>query len=529
MSPAPDAVLHLAALHTLAAAGFASTSRAASMTLSAVMARYLRMVASACVERANLAGRGKASALDVAEALEDLGIRVGELSEWAQGQRQVVLENDGLSGLEDYLRDGLLIDEGMGEMRLVPEDEMLDESDQDEEMESDDGVKSEPDVEPDLSILRPKSPDFSWLPPLPNGDAPVPSARDLAAPPPPVEVDSAPKSIADRYRRPIPYTSSQLSQAYPFVPPPPPSEPPTLPQPTTSLPSLVTTYGAIAADPSISLRQNDLRRQAAEILRRSIAPVDEFTPKDTLSIHLAPIRASPIVPSHSDLLPPKLIPVNPSSDGLLHSLVQNMSSPYLPPALRDRLTSLRPPVAQMRNEEPVLYGNAVRGPDDMVLAKTLGKQEQHPEAYLRRTWNPGPTGAEKYGRRALPMGRKVVWGQEGESVPRRPARVGEEDRTLTLRAAPPLPDAEPAAGSSGTIQEDGGQSAAGPVPLKIKIGTSPVTTSPVAVTGTSNGGQYFPAPEAQEADRWDGGDMANENGAGPDQGPTVQGQDVEMA
>ncbi|TYJ54409.1 hypothetical protein B9479_004919 [Cryptococcus floricola] len=513
MHPAPDAVLHLAALHALAAAGFASTSSAASTTLSAVTARYLRTVAAACVERAHLAGRGKASALDVAEALEDLGIHVGELSEWAQGQRQVVLESAGLSGLEDHLRDGLLIDEGMGEMRLVAEEDMPDESDEDEAMESDDGVKSEPGERE--SFLRSRSPDLSWLPPLPDGDAPVPSTQDITAPPPPVQLESAPKSIADRYRRPIPYASSQLSQAYPFVPPPPPADPPTLPQPTTSLPSLVATYGAIAADPSISLRQNDLRRQAAEILRRSIAPVDEFTPKDTLSTHLAPIRASPIVPSHSDLLPPKLIPVNPSSDGLLSSLVQNMSSPYLPPALRDRLTSLRPPVAQMRNDEAVLYGSAVRGPDDMVLAKTLGKQQQHPEAYLRRTWNPGPRGADKFGRRALPMGKKVVWGQEGESVPRRQATGMEEERKRDENGvAVPAPEAGP----SGTAEED----AAGPGPLTIKIGSSPAATSPVAMSGIDNGDQSFHAHDVARLD----GDMTN--GSGPHLTTTGQGQDVEM-
>jgi len=83
MAASPDAVLHLAALHTLASAGFASTSRAASMTLSGVLARYLELVASSCAERAALAGRSKVAAIDVVNALDDLGVGgITELQEW---------------------------------------------------------------------------------------------------------------------------------------------------------------------------------------------------------------------------------------------------------------------------------------------------------------------------------------------------------------------------------------------------------------------------------------------------------------
>lgn len=443
--PAPDAVLHLAALHALAAAGFASTSRAASITLSTAMAHYLRLVAATCVERANLAGRSKVAALDVAEALEALGVRVGELSEWAEEQGEVVFDKGPLSGLDgeylsialsyvlmtvilEYVQEGLSVEEGIAQLRLVPEsdvehDEEL-EDDEDDVMDDGGSVKSEQeqiDVKPDLLDMRPQSPDLSWLPSLPDGDdVTAQPTRQLSASLPPVpELSAAPQSIAERYRRAIPYASSQLSQAHPLSPPH-QSPPPSVPNSTTSLPSLISTYSAVASDPSISLRQNDLRRQAAELLRRTITPVDAFSPKDTLSTSIPPIRASPIVPSHSDNLPPKLVPINPRPDGILSSLVQQLSSPYLPPPLRDRLTSLRPPVAQMRHGEPVLYGPAVRGPDDALLAKAKGKhgEEAYPEAFLRRTWNSGPRGAEKYGRRALPTGRRVVCSGEGEPVPR---------------------------------------------------------------------------------------------------------------
>lgn len=486
--PAPDAVLHLTALHALAAAGFASTSRAASITLSTAMAHYLRLVAATCVERANLAGRSKVSALDVAEALEALGVRVGELCEWAEEQGEVVFDKGPLSGLDGeylstallyvlmlailgYLQEGLLVEEGMAQLRLVPEsdlehDEEL-EDDEDDVMDDARSVKSEQepiDVKPDLLNMRLQSPDLSWLPLLPNGDDVTSQpTRQLSASLPSVpELSAAPQSIAERYRRAIPYASSQLSQAHPLSPPH-QSPPPSVPNSTTSLPSLISTYSAVASDPSISLRQNDLRRQAAELLRRTITPVDAFSPKDTLSTSIPPIRASPIVPSHSDILPPKLVPINPRPDGILSSLVQQLSSPYLPPPLRDRLISLRPPVAQMRHGEPVLYGPAVRGPDDALLAKAKGKhgEEVLPEAFLRRTWNSGPRGAEKYGRRTLPTGRKVICSAEGEPVP----RVGQRS----------LPEALPV--QSGDTSQEAKKvllklSSRGPTPTPVSDGNS---------------------------------------------------------
>jgi histone H3/H4 len=86
MAASPDAVLHLAALHTLAHSGFASTSRAASLNLSAILARYLQLVAQECTERAALAGRSKVAAIDVVGSLEDLGMGgIEELQEWTAG------------------------------------------------------------------------------------------------------------------------------------------------------------------------------------------------------------------------------------------------------------------------------------------------------------------------------------------------------------------------------------------------------------------------------------------------------------
>lgn len=101
---APDAVLHLAALHALASAGFASTSSAASLTLTDVVARYLRLLATTSVEKAALAGRSKVAAVDVVQTLEDLGVgSVGELQEWALDlESEVVFAGAGMDQLAGW-------------------------------------------------------------------------------------------------------------------------------------------------------------------------------------------------------------------------------------------------------------------------------------------------------------------------------------------------------------------------------------------------------------------------------------------
>lgn len=82
MSTSPDALLHLATLNLLASAGFPSTSRAASITLSSIAAKYIRTLAGACTDRATLAGRSKVGTRDVVDVLEEFGIGVGGLEEW---------------------------------------------------------------------------------------------------------------------------------------------------------------------------------------------------------------------------------------------------------------------------------------------------------------------------------------------------------------------------------------------------------------------------------------------------------------
>lgn len=104
-SPSPDALLHLATLHILSTAGFPSTSRAASLTLSSIAAKYLRTVAQACTEQAALAGRSKVGAGDVVEVLEELGQGVGELESWWLSRKEEASFAGGfedLGGMSDH-------------------------------------------------------------------------------------------------------------------------------------------------------------------------------------------------------------------------------------------------------------------------------------------------------------------------------------------------------------------------------------------------------------------------------------------
>ncbi|KAK8846677.1 hypothetical protein IAR55_005764 [Kwoniella newhampshirensis] len=504
-TPSPDAVLHLAALHTLAATGFASTSQAASMTLSSVMAKYLRLVSTACVERASLAGRSKVAAVDVVDALDELGVQVGELYDWAQGEGQVSFEKEGLVGLENYVNQGLAVDEGIAHLKLVPKAELDDEEEtisEDVTMDEDVHVKTESEQDLEVEekvtgfVYRPSSPDLSWLPPMPTSDHTTscqptePSSSTETTADTPATASAPPQSVADRYRRPISYASSQLSQSHPFVDPPRPSITTPLPPAPSSLSNLIDTYQAIAQDPSVALRQTDLRRQATDLLRNFIAPVDSFSPKDTLVTPIPPVRATPIVPSHSDVLPQKLLPVNPRPTGILSSLVHQIQSPHLPPPLRERLTSLRPPIAQVRDGNPILYGEPVRGPDDAALLKAIGKHvdvegegNAQAYAYLQQTWDSGPKGVEKFSKGRLPTGKKVIMSKEGESVPRmseETKREREEAQKVKLRlpivggglspGAATMPTTVGGGGGGGTGEgTNGSVSPGGGMVMKIKL------------------------------------------------------------
>jgi hypothetical protein len=99
--PSPDALLHLATLHLLSQAGFASTSKAASLTLSSVAGEYFKLVARSTVDHALLAGRAKPGVYDVVASLEELGYgsSLEDLYEYGLDSGRDTLQGEGLEKL----------------------------------------------------------------------------------------------------------------------------------------------------------------------------------------------------------------------------------------------------------------------------------------------------------------------------------------------------------------------------------------------------------------------------------------------
>lgn len=508
-APAPDAVLHLAALHTLAQTGFASTSRAASLTLSATLSRYLQLVAATCAERASLAGRSKVVAIDVLQGLEELGVGgVGELHEWAVGlDQEVTLSGPGLAVLRDGLNEGMLEDEPYVELRAVrqrhkrarlenewsPNKRLktvkIEREETDGEASSEgeaDGEETEGELEwdPDVKIepIRHQSPDFSWLPPLPGDEAhpEIPAHISHEDPTTATTAPAAALSIIDRYRRRIPFSQSQLNASRPFADPPKPPTVPPLPAATSSFDSLATAYNAILGDFTVTLREAPLRQQAAELLRRTIASGEEFSPQDTLCVQIPGPRSTPIVPSHfltevdikareerskarqeqiktqnergphkdskmikelekeeaedvsvvvPEYIPPRAIPLNPSKDGVLTQLIHSIRSAHLPPTLRERLSSIRHPVpARIASEDEAgnrkviagpVFEPIVSGPSTVALAKARLKpvDPTMDPGKVQPTWPMAPRGLARWSA-GLPED-DVVQSGVGEPLARR--------------------------------------------------------------------------------------------------------------
>jgi hypothetical protein len=99
--PSPDALLHLAILHLLSQAGFASTSKAASLSLTAVVGEYFKLVARSSVDRALLAGRAKPGVYDVVGSLEELGYgsSLEDLYDYGLASGKHTLQGEGLEKL----------------------------------------------------------------------------------------------------------------------------------------------------------------------------------------------------------------------------------------------------------------------------------------------------------------------------------------------------------------------------------------------------------------------------------------------
>lgn len=84
----PRSYLHATTLLTLQSHSFSRTSSNATNVLTDLLARYLDLVATSCVQFAEHAGRDGAgiNIHDVLAALEDYGVGVDELMDFAEGE-----------------------------------------------------------------------------------------------------------------------------------------------------------------------------------------------------------------------------------------------------------------------------------------------------------------------------------------------------------------------------------------------------------------------------------------------------------
>jgi hypothetical protein len=427
--------------------------------------------------------------------------------------------------MSDYLQEGLSNQNPIAELRVVHDDDIEEDEDEDEKSELEEAgevkdeamdVDSDTDLDPntksspvptmDEILSRPKlrfpSPDFSWLPPLPDLSTQQPEPSSPSATTRPrhaVESVAVPSAIIDRYRTRIPFASSSLASQPIYAKP---TQPDTkrLPQGTSSLPDLISTYADTKGEMSVSIRPNGYRLQALDLLRRQIAAPEGYSPHDTLAVKgsVPGPRFTPIA------VPPHPVAVNPAQEGILSRLLHSIQSANLPPELRERLTTLRPPLAQKRDGQPLTYGPGIRGADNAALARAQGKDAQkEDEVYSYATWDSGPRGLEKFSRPNLPRGKKVIKYVEGEEIPRQDkrksslvppdAQSGGLGRTLRIKlgdsVSPAPPGAEPVPspglGVAGTppVITPGGTT----LKLKFKRDSLDVPTLPVDTNGNTTG------------------------------------------
>lgn len=392
----------------------------------------------------------------------------------------------------------------IAELRVVHEDDLVEDEKPDLQSEVKDeqmDVDSDSDIDTKEDIItQPKlrfpSPDFSWLPPIPNlsviqppePDSPSTSTRTRLG----VESVTVPSAIIDRYRTRIPFTSSSLTTQTTYNAPISPSTT-RFPAGTTSLPDLISTYADTKGETSVAIRPNGYRFQALDLLRRQIATPDTYSPHDILAVRgtVAGPRFTPIaVPSHP-------VANNPEQSGILSRLLHSIQSANLPSELRERLTSLRPPLAQKRDGQPLTYGPGLRGADESTLLRAQGKEVTKDEVvnFHYATWDSGPRGLEKFSRPNLPRGKKVIKYVEGEDIPRQEKRKASQPppgenvgsgsglggRTLKIRLGDSLSPVPPGASGSGSATSPG---------INVNINADAAiasTTSPVITPGGSVG------------------------------------------
>ncbi|KIN96279.1 hypothetical protein M404DRAFT_49855, partial [Pisolithus tinctorius Marx 270] len=379
---ATSAIVDSIVIKILHAHSFTRTSSQALSVLSNLLTRYLVLIASACGQYAELAGRSRLSASDVVACLNELGTDVDELSGYCS--------TEGID-LSRYAASSAKRLDDLAEFKIPSPEEF--------------GYG------------------LSFLPPLPGATQPRSPSPTPAPAPEPVKIERPPSPLPQHiasttgadYTTQVPYADSVLASAPPWHLPnrPPPSS---KPQATARFPTpspqqaLLSAYHHILTHPVhqpappnpakhkvamalLSQIQSNPRWDAPTTLYGNIVPcpprVATISPSYPIALStLEDIRAGKDVDEKKAMLPPA--PARPvfSSDRPVYlasqqaSRLPELARQVLPGTVQARTTRLTHPPVLQRGSQKLIYGPGISAPWNSSLASGGGpagqQQQQQP-------------------------------------------------------------------------------------------------------------------------------------------------------
>ncbi|KAJ7619404.1 hypothetical protein FB45DRAFT_930679 [Roridomyces roridus] len=427
MEYASQKLIEAATHRTLHAAAFSRASTHASTVLTDLLTRYLSLLATTSAKYAQHAGRTSVTCADALEALEELGVGMGDLTEYIpeakELSRYAVYSARRVEELHEF-RAHLCktTREGVIPLQYGQYDE--EEGDEEDEEEEEEELHEPPPKRQRTLSWDGHIPSF--LPPFPEvteANADSPRAESPAPMPPPVQLASGPApapavqlaststSAAD-YLLQVPYEQSSLGDVSQWhLPGPRPNPPPDAP--TSMSPAM-----AVAQNPEHALLRGfhhilkhpvrtpsaatPARHRVAMALHAQTQLVPRWDVPDTMYAASGPTgpRAWPIPTAarrfpttHRSLVTPAIAPLVGSQGSRLPELARK----ELSPAIYSRVTRLGHPTALMRSGKAVTYGVGVPAPWNSVGpvgggAETDGKdrdakEPKIPDATVYATWD----------------------------------------------------------------------------------------------------------------------------------------------
>ncbi|KAI6118105.1 hypothetical protein F5141DRAFT_1096166 [Pisolithus sp. B1] len=431
---AASAVVDSVVIKILHAHSFARTSSQALSVLSNILARYLVLVASACGQYAELAGRSRLSASDVVACLNELGTDVDELSGYCSNEgidlsryaASSAKRLDDLAELKSYLLEGIPPPQEYPPLSPRPSRPPSPSSSVEYGDEEDGNYENEP--------VPPRSPSpeafgygLDFLPPLPGtseprpaSPPPIPEQVKMERPPSPLPQHIASTAGAD-YTTQVPYADSVLATAPPWhLPNPPPSflsssssksqaaAAARFPTPSPQQ-ALLSAYHHILTHPvtqvappnpakhkvAMSLLaqiQSNTRWDAPTTLYGNIVPcpprVTSIGPTYPVALStLEDIRAGKEIDEKKSLLPPA--PARPvfSCERPVYlasqqaSRLPELARQVLPGSVQARTTRLTHPPVLQRGSQKLIYGPGISAPWNSSLASggPAGQQQSQPQ------------------------------------------------------------------------------------------------------------------------------------------------------